>query len=73
MFSLSATLQSYTGVWGRVRFSVHSPPDPSRKTPYCLHLLSTRVFIWEPGELGGADDWAGRGRTLIIQLLLLTF
>lgn len=33
MFSLSATLHSYTGVWGRVRLSDHSPPDPSRKLP----------------------------------------
>lgn len=33
VFSCSATLQSYTGVWGRVRLSVHSPPDPSRKLP----------------------------------------
>lgn len=46
---------------------------PQQKTPYCLHSLSTRVFIWEPEELGGAGDWTDWGRTLITQLLPLTF
>lgn len=46
---------------------------PQQKTPYCLHELSTRVFIWEPEELGGAGDRTEWGRTLITQLLPLTF
>lgn len=51
MFSYSATLQSYTGVWGRVRSSVHSPPDPSRKLP-------TAYTYFPPGFLyGSLKNW----------------
>lgn len=46
---------------------------PQQKTPYCLHSLSTGVFIWEPEELGGAGDQTEWGRTLITQMLPLTF
>lgn len=51
MFSYSATLQSYTGVWGRVRLSVHNPPDPSRKLP-------TAYTHFPPGFLyGSLKNW----------------
>lgn len=51
VFSLSATLHSYTGVWGRVRLSVHSPPDPSRKLP-------TAYNHFPPGFLyGSLKNW----------------
>lgn len=51
MFSRSATLHSYTGVWGRVRLSVHSPPDPSRKLP-------TAYTHFPPGFLyGSLKNW----------------
>lgn len=61
MFSLSATLHSYTGVWGRIRASVQSPPDPNRKLPTaCTHfppgLLYGSLKNWEvlgTGPAGG--------------------
>lgn len=58
MFSYSATLQSYTGVWGRVRSSVHSPPDPSRKLP-------TAYTHFPPGFLyGSLKNWEVLGTGL---------
>lgn len=69
MSSLSATLHSYTGVWGRVRLSVYSPPDPSRKLP-------TAYTHFPPGLLyGSLQYWEvlgleRLGRTLIIPSLL---
>lgn len=72
MFSFSATLHSYTGVWGRVRSSFHSPPDPSRKLP-------TAYTHFPPGFLyGSLKNWEvlgleRLGRTLITPLLPLTF
>lgn len=54
---LSATLHSYTGVWGQDPLVCSQSSWPQQKTPYCLHWLSTRVFIWEPQELGGTGDW----------------
>lgn len=55
VFSLSATLQSYTGDWGRVRLSDHSPPDPSRKLP-------TASTDFPPGFLyGSLENWAVPG------------
>ena len=73
MFSLSATLHSYTGVWGRIRSSVQSPPDPSRKLPTAYThfppwLLYGSLKNWEVLGIGPT-----RGRTLITPLLLLTF
>lgn len=58
VFSCSATLQSYTGVWGRVRLSVHSPPDPSRKLPTAYThfppgFLYQRLKNWEVLGTGG--------------------
>lgn len=73
MFSLAATLHSYTGCfWGRVRSSVHNPPDPSRKLPTAYtHFLTGFLYgslkNWE--VLGGA--WTDWGRTLITLPLLL--
>lgn len=62
MFSPSATLHSYRGVWGRIRSSVQSPPDPSRKHPTACthfppHFLYGSLKSWEVPELeqlGGA-------------------
>lgn len=61
MFSCSATLQSYTGVWGRVRLSVHSPPDPSRKLPTAYThfppgFLYQRLKNWEVLGTGPTGD-----------------
>lgn len=61
VFSCSATLQSYTGVWGRVRLSVHSPPDPSRKLPTAYThfppgFLYQRLKNWEVLETGPTGD-----------------
>lgn len=51
MFSFSARLHSYTGVWGRIRSSVQSPPDPSRKLP-------TAYTHFPPGLLyGSLKNW----------------
>lgn len=61
VFSCSATLQSYTGVWGRVRLSVHSPPDPSRKLPTAYThfppgFLYQRLKNWEVQGTGPTGD-----------------
>lgn len=61
VFSCSATLQSYTGVWGRVRLSVHSPPDPSRKLPTAYThfppgFLYQRLKNWEVLGTGPTGD-----------------
>ena len=70
MFSLPATLHSYTGVWGRVRSSVHSPPDPSRKLPTAYThfppgFLYGRLKNWEvlgTGPTGDAPSLPSRRR-----------
>lgn len=61
VFSCSATLQSYTGVWGRVRLSFHSPPDPSRKLPTAYThfppgFLYQRLKNWEVLGTGPTGD-----------------
>lgn len=54
---LSATLHSYTGVWGRIHSSVHNPPDPSRKLPtaytdFPQGFLYGSLKNWEVPETG---------------------